>query len=282
MNEKLIEELTDEQDHLMGMVAAEYESIALSGDDSYDIEEIVKGLDFIYGLADLKPPQIVICSSPMDMAQQAKVEKGQTIDYFGQGYDVGWTAHFDFMEQIGVAYEQEWGFAHWRNFIKKSGVFATVLCENVAFVCVRPCEVHRTEAGDLHNEKGPAICWSDGYAEFFLNGVAVDEALVMTPPEKIDPLTLLKEKNAEIRREIVRKVGIERVVSKLGAETIDKRGDYELLLLDLQDGRKREYLKMKNPSIGVIHVEGVPPGTKTVAAALAWRNGIDEEPAVLT
>ena len=110
----------------------------------------------------------------------------------------------------------------------------------------------------------------------------VERDLVETPAEKIDPIILLKEKNAEVRREIVRKIGIERVVTKLGAEVIDKEYGYELLLLDLQDGRKREYLKMKNPSIGVFHVEGVPPGTKSVQAALAWRNGIETPPAILT
>lgn len=282
MTEKRIEDLTEEQDHRMGMLAAEYEAIALGGDDSYDVEEIRKGIDYIYGLADLPSPEIVICSSPYDMAEQAKIKKGETIDYLGQGYDVGWTAWADFMEQIGVAYEQEWGFVHWKNFIKKSGVFATVLREHVAFVCIRPCEVHRTEVGDLHNEKGLAIAWRDGYGNYFLNGVAVDEALVMTPAEKLDPVILLKEKNAEVRREIVRKIGIERVVAKLGAEVVDKADGYELLLLDLKDGRKREFLKMKNPSIGVFHIEGVPPGTKTVKEALAWRNGIDVPPAVLT
>lgn len=279
---KKIEALTEEQDHKMGILAAEYEALALSGDDSYSIEEIRKGINFIYQIAELKEPEIVICSSPYDMARQAKLKKGETIDYMGQGYDVGWTAWADFMEQIGVSYDKEWGFAEWKEFICKSGVFATILCENVAFVCVRPCEVYRTEAGDLHNENGMAIAWSDGEGDFFLNGVSVSEELVMTAAEKIDPSILLKETNAEVRREIIRKVGIERVISKLGAEVIDKRGDYELLLLDLRDGRKREFLKMKNPSIDVWHVEGVLPGIKTVVEALAWRNGIDVEPKALT
>lgn len=278
----IIEDLTEEQDHRMATLAAEYEAIALSGDDRYSVEEIKKGIDFLYQLADLKSPNIVICTSPMAMALESKLEKGEFIDGLGCGYDVGWTAFYEFMEGIGVEFDKEWNFGAWRDFIKKSGVFATVLRENVAFVCLRPWEVYRTEAGDLHNEKGPAISWRDGYAEYFLNGVAVDEELVLTPAEKINPSILLKEKNAEVRREIVRKVGIERVVQKLGAEVIDKKDDYELLLLDLQDGRKREFLKMKNPSIGTYHVEGVPPGTKTVKEALTWRNGTDLVPAQLT
>ena len=278
-----IEELTDAQIHRMAELATWYEANALSGDDSYDVKEIERGIDLIYSMSEAKlPEQIIICTSPMDMAKQAKLKKGETFDYFGIGYDSGWTAWADFMEEIGVKYDPEFKFTEWKNFIKKSGVFAMTLYENVAFVCLRPCEVHTNDVGDLHNTKGLAIAWRDGYCEYALNGVWVDEAIVMTPAEKIDPLLMLKEINAEVRREIVRKIGMERIIHKLGAEVLDKQGDYELLLLDLKDGRKREYLKMLNPSIKVWHIEGVPPGTKTVAQALAWRNSTDTAPTVLT
>lgn len=278
----MIDELTDEQVHLMATLAAEYEAMVLSGDDSYDPAEIRLGIDFIYQLAELKAPEIVVCPSPMDMVIQAKLKKGEFFDYTGNGFDAGWTAFFDFMQCIGVEYDKDMGFDEWKRFITKSGVFAMVACENVCFVCIRPCAVHRNEAGDLHNEKGLAIAWRDGYGEYSLNGVWVDEALVLTPAEKIDPKIILKEQNAEVRREIVRKVGIDRVCSALNAQAVDKQGDYELLMLDLGDGRRRPYLKMKNPSIAVWHVEGVPPATETVAAALAWRNGREDAPVVLT
>jgi hypothetical protein len=32
---------------------------------------------------------------------------------------------------------------------------------------------------------------------------------------------------------------------------------------------------MVNPSVGLIHVEGVPPEILTVKKALAWRNGME-------
>jgi hypothetical protein len=280
---KKIDDLTPEQEARLDSFAEEYEASALSGDDSYDVEAIASGVDFIYGLAELAPPQIVICSSPADMCDQAELKEGETFDYLGSGYDSGWTAFFDFMQAVvGVEFDPEWGFDAWRRFVRESGVFATLLHENVAFVCVRPCAVHRTAEGDLHCEDGPAIEWCDGYGQFYLHGVGVDEALVMTPAGEIDPARLLKEENAEVRREIVRKVGIDTIVAKLGGKSIDKDGGYELLLLELGDGRRRPYLKMLNPSIGTWHVEGVDPSCQTVAAALTWRNGVAERPAVLT
>lgn len=277
-----IDELTDEQNHLMATVAAEYEQKALSGDDSYDVKKIQEGINFIYGLADLKEPEIVICSSPMHMAQEAGLQKGETIDYLGCGYDSGWTAFYDFFQRIGLEYDKELRFDVWKEFILNSGVFATVLCENVAFVCIRPCIVGRNDNGDLHSETGPAIAWRDGYAEYSINGVWVTEELIMTPADKLDPKSVLTEQNAEVRREIVRKIGLERISEALNAKVIDTQDGYELLTLDLGDNRHRPYLKMKNPSIGTYHIEGVHPDCKTVKDALKFRNSVETEPEVLT
>lgn len=277
-----IDELTDGQIHLMTTVAAEYEQKALSGDDSYNVKIIKKGINFIYGLADLREPEIVICSSPMFMACEAELKPGETIDYLGCGYDSGWTAFYDYFKRIGIEYDKDSNFDTWKDFILNSGVFATVLCENVAFVCVRPCIVKTNKNDDLHCTDGPAIAWKDGYEEYALNGVWMTKEIVMTSPEEIDPKIILKEKNAEVRREIVRKIGAERVCEKLGAKCIDTYRDYELLLLDLGDGRERPYLKMKNPSVGTYHIEGIAPEIKTVKEALNWRNQVDGEPVVLT
>ena len=137
--------------------------------------------------------------------------------------------------------------------------------------------------GQLHCDDGPAVSWPESEQQyFFLNGVHVPRELVELPANEIDPRLLLSERNTEVRREIVRKVGIERLFAGLNAQCVDRVGDYELLLLDLQDGRIRPYLKMKNPSIGVYHIEGVAPECRTVAEALAWRNQSDVPPSVLT
>jgi hypothetical protein len=136
--------------------------------------------------------------------------------------------------------------------------------------------------GRIHSDTGPAIAYPDGFAIYGLNGVCVPRWLVDTAWNKIDCKKILEEKNAEIRREIVRKVGIERACDQLHAKSIDKQGDYDLLMLDLQDGRTRPYLKMLNPSVGTYHIEGVAPEIKTVERALNWRNQTTEKPLILT
>jgi hypothetical protein len=139
------------------------------------------------------------------------------------------------------------------------------------------------EGGRLHAETGPAVSWQGSDERyFFLNGVHVSEEIVETPANRLDPRLMLFERSADVRREIIRKVGIERVCEAFNAQCVDRLGDYELLLLDLRDGRVRPFLKMKNPSIGVYHIEGVAPECRTVAEAIAWRNQSDVPPSVLT
>jgi hypothetical protein len=130
--------------------------------------------------------------------------------------------------------------------------------------------------GLLHNESGPALDYRDGTEIWSLNGVRVPKEIVLASPDDIDPKIITKEPNAEIRREIVRKIGIERILTACNAVVSDSLGLYDLLLLDIGDNRKRPYLKMLNPSTETWHIEGVPIECQTVEQALAWRNGLDK------
>lgn len=168
----------------------------------------------------------------------------------------------------------------------------------------------------LHADLAPAVEYSDGFAIYCLNGVCLSKEYVMTPAEKLNVSVVFDESNAEIRRELVRKIGIERVCA--GATVIDEKSivlpvpemmepsaeslkamvensaerkqnitlknetiDYALLNLPFR-GANRRYLRMNNPSINVYHVEGVAPETNTVDAALLFRNGTSDLPKILS
>jgi hypothetical protein len=153
---------------------------------------------------------------------------------------------------------------------------------DVAILQRPPCELHLNAAGAVHRDGGPAVRYRDGFAVWMLNGVRVPRWLAETRDTQIDPRRILDIRNVDVRREFVRKVGADRLCYSLNAVCLDRQGNYELLNLDLGDGRVRPYLKMLNPSIGTWHVEGVAPGCRTVAQALAWRNLTAEPPEVLT
>lgn len=163
----------------------------------------------------------------------------------------------------------------------KAGLGFAVITDEVFYAVPFPV-YSLNKDGRLHKDLGPAVVWADGTREYYFNGVRIFKKLAETPAEQLDPRSILTERNAEVRREIVRKIGIERICYMLHAKVVDRKGNYELLLLELNDGRTRPYLKMKNPSIGVYHIEGVPLGIQTVEQALSWRNQCEEEPVALT
>lgn len=184
---------------------------------------------------------------------------------------IQWCLYYVFFGELGIIKSKD--FERYCDFIFNSGIFMSMNEASCAIVCPNPSHAKLNERFQLHCTDGPAMAWEDGYKLYSLNGVTVSEA-VFAPSHEITPWLLLSEKNAEARREIIRKIGIERVIGCFGAEIIDKWHDYELLAFELQGMQiKPIYLKMLNPSTGVWHIEGVPPEIKSCKEALAWRDG---------
>uniref|UniRef100_UPI0037C10998 DUF6745 domain-containing protein n=1 Tax=Chamaesiphon sp. VAR_69_metabat_338 TaxID=2964704 RepID=UPI0037C10998 len=89
---------------------------------------------------------------------------------------------------------------------------------------------------------------------------------------------LLDENNAEIRRELIAKIGYEKICHELNAVTVDTWREYTLLKID---GVGRGYnhrtepmvlLKRICPSTQHIHVLRVPPKMTSAEAAITWVN----------
>jgi hypothetical protein len=143
---------------------------------------------------------------------------------------------------------------------------------SLCIASIRP-SVIRMKNGLLHADGSPSVEYLDGTKCYSLNGIPVKDWHAMTLPEKIDPKQVLAEENADIRRELIRKLGIDRMLAVLPNKMLSKRGNYEVYSIDLGEGaRDARYLKMLNPSIGVFHLEGIDPSCGTVEHALNWRN----------
>lgn len=124
----------------------------------------------------------------------------------------------------------------------------------------------------LHCETGPAVVWPETELElYFLNNVEVPGWLAMTPGELLNPRRMLELGNAQVRAEFIRKVGMERIWTKM-ANVIDQWEEYELGLIRLDKDLNGVFLKMRNPSVPEVwHIEGVGPECRTVEQALHWR-----------
>lgn len=159
-----------------------------------------------------------------------------------------------------------------------------------------------------HCENGPAVEF-EGLELYYLNGVRVDRSLVMTPPEDLDPQLIFETINVDVRREIVRKIGAERLIDTLDSHILNrdaitiknkaydfdgngkvvevqgapKEVFYTLHSIVLERGtgwdtRAQEVrvLEMDNQSLeGVKHFEFVDIACNTVDDAIRFRNQID-------
>lgn len=243
--------------------------------------------DFYTEILDKSVPEnILIFDSPLSLWKYVQEQIGHKIKFIrpflAGNFDSNIFAVYDFfINEVNIQIEQDLykKYTIWRELSKVVNLVYPF--DDVCLISQKPTKIIRNERG-LHCNTGPALEYNDGFKIWALNGVVLPEEYVTTPWNKLDPKAILTERNAEIRRELVRKIGIERIIEKLGAEVIDSQGNYDLLLLDIGDNNKRPYLKMKNPSIGTYHVEGVEPRIRTVKDALIWRNGTDESPIILT
>ncbi|MCX5787544.1 MAG: hypothetical protein NTX64_03385 [Elusimicrobia bacterium] len=181
-----------------------------------------------------------------------------------------WTAEADDLAILAATAQERGAFLEPFARAFEAGLFLLWVTRAEVIACPRPV-VHLL-AGRPHNPAGPAIEWEGAARYWFLHGAEVPDDLVTTPADQFNPRRILHETNAEVRKEIARKVGMQRIAKAFGTTTIDRESSYELLLLRI-DGMRCVYLSMLNPSTGERHIEAVHPSCRSVAEALAWRNG---------
>ncbi len=199
-----------------------------------------------------------------------------------------WLAYYESCYKMGHIYKKDDRIERYGNYLLNSGVFFTIIKGAHVIVSPLPVFIKVDSNGQLHCPDGPAVAW-DGLPFFFLNNINIPESyLDLSSENKQDLVLLLKERNVEVRKEIVNRLGIDALTRGLGAKSIDKYYDYELFSIELPGFRRPlTYLKMSNPSLSnTWHVEAVPPEIKTCQQALAWRDsdkeGIYIVPDILT
>ena len=289
----MIESLTSEQEAAMPRFVEKWikKGTCTSQLPEEDIKSIVG--KFVHSVLD-KPKDIPIhvFNSPYQawvyINKKYDIEEDNLLPFvtpyvFGS-FDAGYYAWIDFMEYIGVK-----DFPSLANDYEELVNVGLVFVFDDYIVATQKPSVLKMENGELHCENGPALAYDDDHKSdvYCLNGVTMEKEHVMTPAEKLDPRDIMKIENVEVRRELVRKVGIERLLEALESKVLDTMDDYELLSVNLsEDLKDARYLKMTNPSIQVFHVEAVAPECNTVQHAINWRKfgNIDDHwtPEVLT
>jgi hypothetical protein len=100
--------------------------------------------------------------------------------------------------------------------------------------------------------------------------------LALKSPNKLTASQVLEEKNAEVRRVLIEKIGFERFVDLAKPEIIDKSTIGELLKIKLQGDEDIVLLSVKDASTDRNYLLRVPPNMKTALQAKAWTFGFKE------
>jgi len=286
----MISELTPEQKAKFKEYVAEWTKKGLTTEQRKLKDAEKDFTDFqIHVLKKDKPAPVVICNSPekcWDLVDKTLNPNGKerlkfVYPYFDGQFWASWFAFYEFCRvELGIQYKNDKAYNIFKACHKYGMVFPL---EEVCIVCQSPTVIN-TNASGLHCENGAALSYDGDNEIYALNGVVMKKEYVMTPAEQLSGDTIMRETNVEIRRELIRKVGIERMMEKLPNKLLDKRGNYELYSLELSEEVKdARYLKMLNPSIFVYHMEGVSPECNTVSDAIKWRNdNMFEDAEVLT
>lgn len=223
------------------------------------------------GLGKLKDKQIdkFIENIPDFKPSKEDAEITPIWPYWDGQFWASYFAFYDVMEYLGVKLEENYAV------LRRCAVGVCWPLDNLCIVADAPKAIHMVN-NQLHKDEAPAIEYGDGLKVFALNGVTMKEEHVMVRAEELDPKIVLNESNVEVRRELLRKIGMERFLQAAKHKVIDKAEwcgmEYELISIDLSnEARDTRWLKMSNPSIKAFHVEAVPPNIGTVQAAHDYR-----------
>jgi len=309
-----LEKLTKEQEELMPVVRDEWIKFCLSGDTSVDEKKCVEGINWIYSLAKLKNPTFISFAEGPMAAQlifsafpnmlKAIGVKGNSVGnsvensvgnsvrnsvgnsyerpYSGLGWWSGWFSFYDYFDRLklGIVHKD---FIPFRSLVK-TGAWDFLWFEDLCVVTCRPSVVKKDSNGLLHCDNGPAAEWPSGEKYWFLHGINVPEWLVTTDSGKIDSKLALEEKNVDVQREIIRKIGAERMLRDCNAKVLDifvdrhSKGGNVYKLMEMKIGQiDRKYLYFEHASLpGVFYAQPVPPNSKKSLHARAWILGIGE------
>ncbi len=198
-------------------------------------------------------------------------------------HDIYWISYFLYYKKYGLLKNDE-NFRmldYWFDLSKSCGWCYNY--KNIIFVCEKPSEIYINSSGELHKDGGKAICYSDGYGLYALNGTIVPEYLAITQESELNLDFFKNEENADVKAEFLKKYGVSRMLS-MGKE-IDSYKNYKnnfwwttskYKLIDMapifQSIDFAPHIYMENQTIkGLFHLEAVAPECKNLQEAIHWR-----------
>jgi hypothetical protein len=261
------DELTPEEEALIPVY---YQKYMDQQTEQQPVEDIHKIINSIWKDMRFSSPEIIILDSPKS-CKKACPDLSNFDTYWGL-WLVPYAATYDFAKNIGISLNQE----KLEKFLLWSRCCPYVLFnEETVYVSRKPVEIHYNDAGQLHNENGMSCRFADDWGIWTINGVEVDEQIVMFP-ETQTVKQIRNENNEEVKRIRIDRYGWDRYFEEINAKTIDERDNYiegtkEFLLRSDEDNMTA--LLCVCSSTAKIFVLEVPPNIENCFDAQMWLSG---------
>jgi len=194
------------------------------------------------------------------------------------GLELDWISHHDFCDrQLGVKYESERRkrIRLWSEIGKSCYWWAPY--ETTCFVSDRPTEIHLDARERLHNLRGPAMAFSDGWSLYAIHGSFVSGRLVMHPNEAgLEDLPL--DENLEVLHATIEMLGHERFLAAAKAQLVQEDDFGRLHRIQFHDYEPLLMVEVVNATPdpdGTVrhHLLRVPPETESAHQGVAWSFG---------
>jgi hypothetical protein len=260
-------EFTQEELELIDIVHQEYIDMQTRQEPQPDIEDAVANIWKFCGVD--KKPTVITCDSPISCKQQSKKDNRNDLTEYWSIWYVGYNAMYDFGQRIGLDIDKEKLklFSDWVRCCP-----FVLFNEDLVYVSRKPKTLAFNDNQQLHLDNGKSCEFLDGWGIYTIDGVSVDEQIVMAP-ETQTLEQCRKETNEEIKRIRIGRYGWTKFLDGIGAKAIDERtndieGTKEFLLEAKKENMKA--LLCICPSTAKEFVLEVPPATKTCKEAQSW------------
>ena len=242
MAKKKIDKLPEGMD--LDAIARTWIAIGLDtgGCDRPKMEEAVKE---VYRSQNMEVPEVIVwAESPYAGIKLAaslekeipleKVDKLPTREWeelrngilqnvvYGQ-HEAGWISHIKTLVDIGAELTPEQH--RWLNAMEiLTGTGWWIPYDEAVVMTERPTEIHLDAQGRLHNIRGAAVKYMDGWSLYSVHGVRVQDWIIETP-EKITVKKIMDETNVEVRRVMCELMGWDIFIEKAKLKLLDECPD---------------------------------------------------------
>lgn len=193
-------------------------------------------------------------------------------------------ARYDFLAKADILKAN--GMDEFRQ-LAESGVWEIIPFSKEVYVSVKPFKLLTEPEGQrrLHSEVEPAVQWSDGYAQCYVQGVYFERPLFeKLVQKKMTAREAVELKNVEQRTIAMRLIGYDKMVKELKGTVIDSKivpnpktgGDmeYQVIEVDLKDDRvPARFVKVVCHSTlkeTLLRVDPRSEATRDCIGAISW------------